>query len=415
MSTLESVRDEDVPRTQERMSHDLWLPTETVELRTRARAVAQECVAPYARDIGLQEESVDAFPWTVFRGLADAGLFALPFGGPDGGRLAHPTLGACTVTEELAYHSSSVAGIYDAHAVVVPPTFASATPVLRERLTAELRSGRTVFSFAVTEPGSTSDLAPERLATVAEREPDGFRLTGVKRWITNSPVAGWAAVLARAEQTDRATMLLVDLSTPGVRVGTPDLKMGQRGQITADIVFDDVLVPAENLVGEWGSGLAVALSALVHGRIGVGAMGVGIAQAALDLAVHRAQTRHVFGGPLGRMQHWQLTLARHATEIEAARALYQKAATLLDRGDRTAEPEAAMAKYYGTRVANDLVRDAIQIHGAVGYARQVAGSGESVRLEEMYRDAKILEIAEGANEIQQWIIARRLMGREVTG
>jgi alkylation response protein AidB-like acyl-CoA dehydrogenase len=228
-------------------------------------------------------------------------------------------------------------------------------------------------------------------------------------------VAGWVSILCRAGHTDRATMLLIDLHSPGVRVGRPDLKMGHRGQITADIVLDNVVVPRENLLGTAGGGLGVALSALVRGRIGIGAAGVGVAQAALDLAVERLRTRHVFGGPLGRMQHWQFTMAQRATEIECARTLYQKAATLLDRGDRSAEPEAAMAKAYGTKLANDLVREAIQIHGAVGFAREVAETGESVRLEEMYRDAKILEIFEGANELQQWIIARNLIGRDVTG
>lgn len=115
------------------------------------------------------------------------------------------------------------------------------------------------------------------------------------------------------------------------------------------------------------------------------------------------------------MQHWQFQMAQRATELECARSLYQKAAMLLDTGDATAEPEAAMAKAYGTRLANDLVREAIQIHGALGFARQVGETGESLRLEEMYRDAKILEIFEGANELQQWIVARRLIGRDITG
>lgn len=210
-------------------------------------------------------------------------------------------------------------------------------------------------------------------------------------------------------------MILVDLSSSGVRIGTPDLKMGHRGQITADIVFTDIHVPRANLLGREGVGLSVALSALIRGRVGIGAAGVGVAQAALDLAAHRLRTRHVFGGPLGAMQHWQFTMAQRASEIECARSLYQKASILLDRGDRTAEPEAAMAKAYGTRLANDIVRDAIQIHGALGFARQVGETGESVRLEEMYRDAKILEIFEGANELQQWIIASKLIGRDVTG
>jgi alkylation response protein AidB-like acyl-CoA dehydrogenase len=397
------------------MTHDVWLPPEIVALRAEARTAVEKRLAPFAREIGQREESVDSFPWEAFRGLADEGLFTVPFGADYGRGLEHPMLGTCTVTEEIAYHSSSMAGVYDGQCILVPQTLTYAGDEMRARLIPELTSGRTAFSFATTEPDTSSDLTAERMRTVAEETPDGFVVNGRKRWITNSVVAGWVSILCRAGHTDRATMLLIDLHSPGVRVGRPDLKMGHRGQITADIVLDNVEVPRENLLGTAGGGLGVALSALVRGRIGIGAAGVGVAQAALDLAVERLRTRHVFGGPLGRMQHWQFTMAQRATEIECARTLYQKAATLLDRGDRSAEPEAAMAKAYGTKLANDLVREAIQIHGAVGFAREVAESGESVRLEEMYRDAKILEIFEGANELQQWIIARNLIGRDVTG
>lgn len=409
--------DTQVPRTQDRMTHDVWLPDEIVAVRATARAAVEKRLAPHARDIGTREESADSFPWEAFRGLAEEGLFAVPFGADFGAGLAHPMLATCTVTEEIAYHSSSMAGVYDGQCILVPQTLTYASDELRARLIPELTSGRTAFSFATTEPETSSDLTAERMQTVAEPTADGdYLLNGRKRWITNSVVAGWVSVLVRAgADSDRAAMFLVDLSTPGIRIGAPDLKMGHRGQITADIVFDDVRVPAGNLLGQWGAGLGVALSALVRGRIGIGAAGVGVAQAALDLAVQRLRTRQVFGGPLGAMQHWQFTMAQRATEIECARTLYQKAATLLDRGDRSAELEAAMAKAYGTRLANDLVREAIQIHGALGFARQVSESGESVRLEEMYRDAKILEIFEGANELQQWIVARQLIGRDVTG
>ncbi len=400
-----------VARTQDRMSHDVFLPAEIVELRARARASVARHVAPVAREIGSREESADSFPWQAFRGLASDGLFEVPFGD-----LEHPMLGVCTVAEEIAYESSSLAGVYDGQCILVPATLAHATPELRERLVPDLVSGEQAFAFATTEPETSSDLTATRLGTWAEETVDGFVVNGRKRWITNSVVAGWVSILVRAgREGDRAHMLLIDLSSPGVRIGTPDLKMGHRGQITADIVLEDVHVPRGNLLGEPGRGMAVALGALVRGRIGIGAAGVGVAQAALDLAVHRLQTREVFGRPLGAMQHWQFQMAQRATELECARSLYQKAAVLLDRGDATAEPEAAMAKAYGTRLANDLVREAIQVHGALGFARQVGETGESVRLEEMYRDAKILEIFEGANELQQWIVARRLLGREVTG
>lgn len=398
------------------MTHDLWLPEEIIALRAEAREAVRRSVVPHARDIGQREESANSFPWAAFRGLADEGMFAVPFG-PDFGRgLSHPMLGTCTVAEEIAYHSSSMAGVFDGQCILVPQTLTFATDEMRARLIPELVSGRVAFAFATTEPETSSDLTASRLQTVAEETPDGFIVNGRKRWITNSVASGWVSVLVRAGANgDRATMLLVDLTSPGIRIGTPDLKMGHRGQITADIEFTDVQVPHTNLLGTHGGGMAVALSALVRGRIGIGAAGVGVAQAALDLAVERLRTRHVFGAPLGAMQHWQFAMAQRATEIECARSLYQKAATLLDRGDRTAEPEAAMAKAYGTRLANDIVREAIQIHGALGFARQVGETGESVRLEEMYRDAKILEIFEGANELQQWIVARHLIGRDVTG
>jgi alkylation response protein AidB-like acyl-CoA dehydrogenase len=402
-------------RTQDRMTHDVWLPEEIVTLRTDTRAAVEKRLAPLAREIGAREEAADSFPWEAFRGLAAQGLFAVPFDAQFGAGLAHRMLATCTVTEEIAYHSSSMAGVYDGQCILVPQALSFAREQVKARLLPGLISGELVFSFATTEPDASSDLSAATMRTTAEPTGGGgFVVNGRKRWITNSVVADYVTVLCRTD--DRMTMLLVDLKrSPGVRIGRPDLKMGHRAQLTADIVFDNVHVPAENVLGEPGNGLAVALSCLTRGRIGIGAAGVGVAQAALDLAVQRLRTRHVFGRPLGAMQHWQFTLAQRATEIECARGLYQKAALLLDRGDDTAEPEAAMAKAYGTRLANDLAREAIQIHGALGFAREVAETGESVRLEELYRDAKILEIFEGANELQQWIIARRLIGRDITG
>lgn len=405
-----------IPRTQDRMSHDVWLPEETRGVRSQVREAVARHLAPIAREIGEREESRDSFAWPAFRGLASEGVFALPFDSTYGAGLEFPMLATCTATEEIAYESSSIAGVYDGQCILVPQTLTFATPEVQAHLIPELVSGETAFSFATTEPETSSDLTAERLTTVAVEADGGWIVNGRKRWITNSVVAGWASILVRdGLDGGRATMLLVDLNAPGVRIGEPDLKMGHRGQITADIVLEDVFVPRTHVLGEPGRGMAVALSALVRGRIGIGAAGVGVAQAAMDLAVHRLQTREVFGAPLGAMQHWQFTLAQRATEIECARSLYQKAAYLLDTGDATAEPEAAMAKAYGTRLAVDMVRDAIQIHGALGFARKVSESGESVRLEEMYRDSKILEIFEGANELQQWIVARRLIGRDITG
>jgi alkylation response protein AidB-like acyl-CoA dehydrogenase len=403
-----------VPRTQDRIWHDVGLPAETVELRGEVRFAIEKAVTPYAAEIGQREETADSFPWKAFRGLADAGVFAIPFGADFGRGLQYPLLGTCTATEEIAYHSSSMAGVYDGQCILVPKALSFGSNELQAKLIPGLVTGDLVFAFATTEPDASSDLSVEAMQTVAEETADGFVVTGRKRWITNSPVADWGAVLCRSGRG--MTMLAVDLkNTPGIRIGAPDLKMGHRGQLTADIVFDNAVVPRVNVLGEPGSGLSVALSTLTYGRIGIAAAGVGVAQAALDLAVERMRTRHVFGKPLGAMQHWQYRLAERATELECARNLYQKAALRVDSGDRHAEPEASMAKSFATRLAADMARDAIQVYGGYGFARQVSETGETFRLEELYRDAKILEIFEGANEVLQWVIARQLIGRDVTG
>ena len=403
-----------VPRTQDRIWHDVGLPAETVELRAEVRLAVEKAVMPHAAEIGQREESAESFPWKAFRGLADEGVFAIPFGPELGRGLQYPLLGTCTATEEIAYHSSSMAGVYDGQCILVPKALSFASDELQARLIPGLVSGDLVFAFATTEPDASSDLSVDAMQTVADETADGFVVTGRKRWITNSPVADWVTVLCRSGRG--MTMLAVDLKhSPGIRIGAPDLKMGHRGQLTADIVFDEVVVPRTNALGEPGSGLAVALATLTYGRIGIAAAGVGVAQAALDLAVGRMRTRHVFGKPLGAMQHWQYRLAERATELECARNLYQKAALRVDSGERHAEPEASMAKSFATRLAADLARDAIQVYGGYGFARRVSETGETFRLEELYRDAKILEIFEGANEVLQWVIARQLIGRDVTG
>ncbi|RUP31431.1 MAG: acyl-CoA dehydrogenase [Mycolicibacterium sp.] len=406
---------EPITRTADRMWHDVFLPDDVQHVRAMARDAVATHLAPVAREIAQREESVDSFPWSAFKGLAGAGCFAVPFEQPFGAGLQHPMLATCIVTEEIAYESSSLAGVYDGQCILNARALSFAQPHIRERVLPGLISGDAVFAFATTEPDASSDLTPTALKTVATRTPAGFTVNGRKRWITNSVVADWVCILCRDGDTDDATMLLIDMHSPGVQVGEPDLKMGHRGQITADIVFGNVAVTADHALGEAGRGLATALASLAAGRLGIAAAGVGVAQIALDLAVARLRSRELFGRKLGEMQYWQYKLAERATELEAARSMYQKAAVRLDRGDRSGEPEASMAKSYATRLANDLARDALQIHGGYGFARRVSATGESYRLEEIYRDAKILEIFEGANEVLQWVIARHLIGRDITG
>lgn len=402
-------------RTQDRTWHDVFLPPDVAHVRDMARTSVAKHLAPVAREIARTPESREAFPWDAFRGLAGDGCFAVPFPEPHGAGLEHPMLATCIVTEEIAYESSSMAGVYDGQCILNARCLSFARPEVRDRVLPALISGESAFSFATTEPDASSDLSPDTLRTVATRTGSGYLLNGRKCWITNSVVADWLCVLCRDGEEQAMTMLLVDMRSPGVTVGEPDLKMGHHGQITADILFEDVEVPAEHVLGEPGRGLGVALASLAAGRVGIGAAGVGVAQAALDLAVERLGTRVLFGKKLGEMQHWQYRLAEHATALEAARSLYQKAAVRLDRGDRSGEPEASMAKSFATKLANDVARDALQVYGGYGFAKRIAATGDEYRLEEIYRDAKILEIFEGANEVLQWVIARHLLGRDLTG
>lgn len=410
MATIERT-----PRTQDRTWHDVFLPDDVAHVRAMARDAVDRHLRPVAREIGRMEESRDAFPWEAFRGLASEGCFAVPFPEPHGAGLLHPMLATCLVTEEIAYESSSMAGVYDGQCILNARALSFAQPHVQDAVLPALISGASAFSFATTEPDASSDLSPTAIRTVATRVDGGFRVTGRKRWITNSVVADWCCTLCRDGEEEALTFLLIDLRADGVTVGDPDLKMGHRGQITADIVLEDVFVPEDHLLGAAGKGLGAALASLAAGRVGIGAAGVGVAQKALDLAVERVRSRVLFGKRLGEMQHWQYRLADHATGLEAARSLYQKAAVRLDRGDRSGKPEASMAKQFATKLANDVARDAVQVFGGYGFARRISATGEEFQLEELFRDAKVLEIFEGANEVLQWVIARSLIGRDVTG
>lgn len=403
-----------VHRRANQLSHDAWLPEETRRIRAEAREFAETVLRPMAPSLNTQPETRDAFPRELFDAMARAGLYAIPFGSNVGGRgLAYPTLATLAVIEELAYFSpGATSALYDGQAILVGKTLEQAPAHLRDKYLPALVRGEFVGSFATSEPEASTDLSPEAMQTVATRTDGGYLINGRKRWITNAVAADRILVLCRTGE--RQTMLFADMHAPGVRVGEPDRKMGNHAQLTADVTFENVFVPEDHVVGRDGSGLRVALGALMQGRMGIGAIGVGMAQAAFDFAADHISRRKVFGQELARFQHWQFTFAEHAIGLECARSLYQKAAWRLDtEGD--AGLEAAMAKVAGSRLAVDVARDAIQACGAYGFVRELSATGDHYPLEAIYRDAKIGEIYEGANEIQRWIIARDIFGRELAG
>jgi alkylation response protein AidB-like acyl-CoA dehydrogenase len=398
----------------DRLWHDANTPQDARALRSETRELVESQMWSLVADIDHVDESVESFPREAFNALASAGLFGVPFRPDVGGRgLTHPTAATATVIEELAYASNSVAAVYDVHCILAGASLAQGGSDVCQKYLRAVVSGQMVGAFATTEPDASSDLSPSAIKTVATPTNDGYVVTGRKRFISNSPVADFIVTLCRTG--DSLSLLVLDTTDSRVRIGSPDRKMGNRGQLTADVDIAAVEVPARNRVGAEGDGLRIALSTLTLGRIGIAASGVGLAQAAFDLAVDHLSRRVAFGRPLAANQYWQFRLAERATELENARSLYLKAALRADLAGGAPEPEASMAKHYGTALAVDLARDAMQAFGGYGFVHRLGATQQRCRIEEIYRDAKIGEIYEGANEIQKWIIARQIFGRGLTG
>jgi alkylation response protein AidB-like acyl-CoA dehydrogenase len=399
-----------IERTQDRIYHGMGIPPEVEELRVKVRAFAEQEVAPLVAEMEAGVEEAANFPSHLFRRMAELGFYRVPFTADEGGAgYATPMLATAIVMEELAYFSNTVAVIYDCQCVLTGRALQYAAPELKMPYLSAMMSARKIACVAITEPEAGSDISPSSVSTIAEPTADGWKVTGRKRFIINAPLADYGCVLVNAE--GKLTMLVIDMKQDGIVVPPPDRKMGMHGCLTSDIVFDGVHVPADHLIWQVGRGLRVALGALTRGRIAVGSSGVGMAQSAFDESVRHMKARQMYGKTLAEMQYWQFKLAERATQICMARDMCYKAALRHDAGEEFPEPETAMCKAYGTRVAADMARDAVQIYGGYGFMSRLGADGTSFRVEQIYREAKGPEIYEGSNEIQKWMIARQIFGR----
>lgn len=401
-------------RKADTLFSDTFLPEETLQVRKEVREFCDDVIRPVAHKLNTTPESKENFARAEFDAMAKAGIYEIPYPADVGGRgYEFPTLATVTVLEELGYYSPSLASaLYDGQAILVGKTLEYAQPTIRNTYLPKLIKGEFVGCFATSEPNASTDLSVDSMETVATKVEGGYLINGKKRWITNSPNGDLILVLCKTG--DSLTMLLADMHHEGVSVSAPDLKMGNHVQLTADITFKDVFVSEDHVVGSPNKGLRTAITALVLGRMGIGAIGAAMAQAAFDFSSDYMTKRKVFGKELARFQHWQFKYAEYALQIEQARNMYQKAAIVYDKTG-SADIEAAMAKLSGSRVACDMARDAIQVCGAYGFVKTLSGEEKNFPLESIYRDAKIGEIYEGANEIQTWVIARHIFGRELTG
>ncbi len=398
------------PRMQDRLYHDMILPGEAIDIRKKAREFAIKQVAPIGYQIAHTEETKDTFPLEIFRSLAQEDFFRIPFPKEFGGLgLKYPVCATVVTVEELAYVSNSIAAIYDVHCILAGHALMYGSEVLKQKYLRPMTLGNKIACFATTEPGASSELSPRTLKTTATKKGSKYIVNGQKRFITNSCVADFVTTLVNTD--GELSMLVIDLGLKGCNVGVPDKKLGNKGQLTADIHFTDVEVPSENLIGEEGKGLHIALGTLTYGRVGIGASGVGMAQSAYDECVEYMNNREAFGKKVAQFQYWQFKMAERAIQIENARNLYCKAALRMDNGVEFPEPEAAGAKYYSTQCAVDMARDAVQIFGGYGFMELLGQDGSMYKVEEIYRDSKITEIYEGTNEIQKLIIAREIFGK----
>ncbi len=368
-------------------------------IRDLARDFAEREIAPIAAEIDVTGK----FPSDTVRKMGELGLMGLTVAPEWGGA------GADTVSYALAIEE--VSKVCASHGVIMSVNNSLVcyglqkfgTSGQKERFLKPLASGEAIGAYALTEPQSGSDAG--NMKTTAVRDSDAWVVNGLKSWITSGPVADYVITFVATDPGagHRGTSaLIVDTSLPGLEQGKIEPKLGIRASATCEIAFDDYRLPVDHQLGEDGEGFKIALSILDAGRIGVAAQANGIALAAYEASVEYAKERTAFGQPIADFQAIQFKLADMHTKIEAARLLTLEAAVKKDRGERFTEA-AAMAKLYASEVANWVAYEAIQIHGGMGYSRELP-------IERYYRDARITTIYEGTSEIQRLVISRGVLG-----
>ncbi|MFZ0324970.1 MAG: acyl-CoA dehydrogenase family protein [Actinomycetes bacterium] len=372
-----------------------WDTPEGPALMELVRDLTARELAPVVDDYELRGE----FPREVFRTLGRAGLLGLVYPEEFGGA-GLPHHDYLQVLEEIASSWLSVAIGVSVHTLATFPVAQFGTREQQDRFLPGMLGGESLGAYCLSEPGSGSDAAA--LKTRATLEGDAYVVRGTKAWITHGGVADFYNLMVRTSDDGAKgiTCLLAAADTSGLSAAPPEHKMGASSSPTAQILLDGARVDADRRIGAEGQGFSIALAALDGGRLGIAACAVGLAQAALDLAVRYAGDRQQFGRPIAAFQGVSFMLADMATQIEAARALYLAAARRRDAG-LPFSTQAAMAKLFATDMAMQVTTDAVQVLGGAGYVRDWPA-------ERWFREAKVLQIVEGTNQIQRVVIGRSL-------
>jgi len=381
---------------------DFELSSQQTAFRDVIRVFARRSIAPVAR----QWEREGRYPAEIVDEMKAMGLFGMLVPQEFGG-IGLDAVSYSIVFEELARDWMGVAGVLGSHSLATWMLATHGTDSQRRRWLPDLATGKRRSGLALTEPGAGSDL--QGISTNAYRDGDHYVVNGAKTWITNARFADPLPVLVKTDKEAQPphkgmTVLMIEQDTPGFSVGNDLGKLGYKGPESSEVFLDDCRVPVENaLGGHEGLGLQQALSALEFGRVNIAGRAVGLAQSCLDRSLAYAHHRSAFGHPIADFQAIQLKLADMATEIQAARLLTWWAASTLDSG-RRADVETGMAKLYASEVCIKAALEAMRIHGGYGYSTDLD-------IERFYRDAPMMAIAEGTNDILRTVIARRL-GRD---
>jgi len=360
-------------------------------------------VQPKAHDVDVNYE----FNWEATRKMGLLGMLGLNIPEEYGGS-GVDAISAAIAIEELGWGCGSTALAIAAHnGLGTSPIVLFGSEELKSKWLQLVASGKNrLGALALTEPGAGSDLQGG-VITKAVKDGNEWVINGAKMWCTNASIAEYIITLVRTDPAGGSrslSMILVPTGSTGLTIGPAEKKMGLHGSPTHAVTYEDVRVPLGNLIGEEGKGLHQTLATLDGGRISIGAISVGLAQAAFEYAVNYARERKAFGKSIAEQQAVQWMLAEAATEIEIARIMVYKAAWLKEQG-RNYNKEAAMAKMFATEMAERVGRNAIQIHGGYGYSSEYP-------VERIYRDARLMTIGEGTSEIQRIVIARHVLSEE---
>ncbi len=377
---------------------DYFLSEEQIMIRDLARQIAEEKIVPVRSEL----DETGQFPWDIMKTLAQSDLFGL-FIPEEFGGLGKGCLELSIAVEELSRACLGVSTTYAANALGTYPLLLFGTDAQKKKYLPDIAAGKRLVAFGLTEANAGSDASG--IQTTARLEGNEYILNGTKQWITNGGEAEIYTIIAitdRSKGPRGASAFVAEKGTPGFSFGKKENKMGIRASATTELIFDNCRIPKDNLIGKEGMGFVVAMKTLDNSRTGVGAQGVGVAQGAFEEAVKFARQRVQFGHPVITFQAVQHMLADMATSIEAARALVYAVARLVDSGAKDVSKESAMSKVFATDVAMKVTVDAVQVMGGSGYMKEYP-------VEKMMRDAKILQIYEGTNQIQRNVIGQALI------